>query len=132
MEEDSFQIWLMVSALGDDSVNSVKNVSTYCLIIYSNFPTHLNLIVLLPQVMKRSASTSLSGASSPKAARIDKAHPDQSKTILDNALAVFQRLTDLGSATFNLLELSAACQIGIQIVEIINVRPKTLFFDERI
>jgi hypothetical protein len=57
--------------------------------------------------MKRSASTLLSGASSPKAARIDKAHPDQSKTILDNALAVFQRLTDLGFATFN-LELSAA------------------------
>jgi len=81
--------------------------------------------------MKRSASTSLSGASSAKAARLDKVHPDQSKTILDNALTVFQRLTDLGSATFNLLELSAAGQIGIQIVEIINVRPKTLFFDER-
>jgi len=46
-------------------------------------------------------------------------------------LTVFQRLTDLGSATFNLLELSAAAKIGIQIVEIINVRPKTLFFDER-
>jgi hypothetical protein len=45
--------------------------------------------------------------------------------ILDNALAVFQRLTDLGPATFNLL---AAGQIGIQIVEIINVGPKTLFF----
>jgi hypothetical protein len=81
--------------------------------------------------MKRSASTLLSGASSPEAARIDKAHPDQSKTILNNALAVFQRLTDLGSATFNLLELSAAGQIGIHIVEIINVRPKTLFFDEQ-
>jgi hypothetical protein len=81
--------------------------------------------------MKRSASTLLSGASSPKAARIDTAHPDQSKTILDNALTVFQRLTNLGSATLNLLELSAAGQIGIQIVEIINVRPKTLFFDER-
>ena len=126
--ESSFQIWLIVSALGDDSVNSV------CLIMYrlSTIRTsHLNLIVLLPQVMKRSASTLLSGASSPKSARIDKAHPDQSKTILDNALTVFQRLTDLGSATFNLLELSAAGQIGIQIVEIINVRPKTLFFDER-
>ena len=81
--------------------------------------------------MKRSTSTLLSGASSPKVARIDKAHPDQSKTILDNALAVFQRLTDLRSATFSLLELSAAGQIAIQIVEIINVRPKTLFFDER-
>jgi len=80
--------------------------------------------------MKRS-SISLSGASSAKAARLDKVHPDQSKTILDNALTVFQRLTDLGSATFNLLELSVAGKIGIQIVEIINVRPKTLFFDER-
>jgi hypothetical protein len=78
--------------------------------------------------MKRSASTLLSGASPLKAARIDQALPDQSKTILDNALAVFQRLTDLGPATFNLLELSAAGQFGIQIVEIINVRPKTLFF----
>ena len=82
--------------------------------------------------MKRSASTLLSGASSAKAARIDKAHLDRSKTILDDAIAVFQRLNDLGSATFNVLELSAAGQIGIQIVEIINVRPKTLFFDEQI
>jgi hypothetical protein len=51
-----------------------------------------------------------------------------SKTILDNATAVFQRLrvTDLGPATF---ELSAAGQIGIQIVEIIKVRPKTPIFD---
>ena len=81
--------------------------------------------------MKRSASTSLSGASSPKAARIDTALPDQSKTILDNALAVFQRLTDLGSATSTVLELSAAGQIGIQIVEIIKVRPNSPFFDER-
>ena len=81
--------------------------------------------------MKRSASTLLSGASSPKAARIDEAHPDQSKTILDNAIAVFQRLTDLGSATFNVLELSAAGQVGLQIVGIINVRPHTPFFDER-
>jgi hypothetical protein len=81
--------------------------------------------------MKRSASTLLSGASSAKVARIDKAHLDRSKTILDDAIAVFQRLNDLGSATFNVLELSAAGQIGIQIVEIINVRPKTLFFDER-
>ena len=97
----------------------------------SHFPTHLNLIVLLPQIMKRSASTLLSGASSAKAARLDKAHPDQSKTILDNAIAVFQRLTDLGSATFNVLELSAAGQIGIQIVDIINVRPNSPFFDER-
>jgi hypothetical protein len=44
---------------------------------------------------------------------------------------MFQRLTDLGSATFDLLELSAAGKVGIQIVEIINVSPKTLFFDER-
>jgi hypothetical protein len=81
--------------------------------------------------MERSSSTLLSGASSAKAAWVDKAHPDQSKTTLDNAIAVFQRLTDLGSATFSVRELSAAGQIGIQIVEIINVRPKTLFFDER-
>jgi hypothetical protein len=81
--------------------------------------------------MKRPASTLLSGASSAKAARIDNAHPDHSKTILDDAIAVFQRLTDIGSATSNVLELSAAGQIGIQIVEIINVRPKTLFFEER-
>ena len=87
----------------------------------------LNPIVLLPQVMKGSASPLLSGPSSPKAARIDNEHPDQSKTILDTAIAVFQRLTDLGSATFNVLELSAAGQIGIQIVEIINVRPNTPF-----
>jgi hypothetical protein len=79
--------------------------------------------------MKRSASASLSGGSA-KVARIDKAHPDQSKTILDNAIAVFQRLTDLGSATFNVLELSAAGKIGIQIAEIIKVIPKT-FFDEQ-
>jgi hypothetical protein len=44
-------------------------------------------------------------------------------------MAVFQLLTDIGSAAFNVLELSAAGQIGIQIVEIINVRLKTLFFD---
>jgi hypothetical protein len=81
--------------------------------------------------MKRSASTLLSGASLAKAARIDKAHTDHSKTILDNAVAVFQRLTDIGSATFNVLELSAASQIGIQIVEIVNVRPKTPLFEER-
>ena len=81
--------------------------------------------------MKRSASTSLSGAPSAKLSRIGKAHPDQSKTILDNAVAVFQRLTDLGPATFNVRELLAAGQIGIQIVEIIDVRPKTLFFGER-
>ena len=81
--------------------------------------------------MKRFASKLLSRASSAKAARIDKAHPDQSKTILDNAIAVFQRLTDLGSATSTVLELSAAGQIGIQIVEIIKVRPNSPFFDER-
>ena len=102
---------------------------TYCLVIYSTIVL-LNLIALLPRVMKRSASSStlLSGprAPPPKAARIDKAHcPDQSKAILDYAIAVFQRLTDLGSATLNALELSAAGQIGIQIVEIINVRPNT-------
>jgi hypothetical protein len=82
--------------------------------------------------MKRSASEILSGASSAKAARIHKTHPDQSKTILDNAIAVFRRLTDLGSATFNVLELSAAGQIGIQIVEIINVRPNTLVLTSEI
>jgi len=102
-----------------------QRTAIYSTIVLPNPSQILNLIVLPPQVMKRSASTLLSGASSPEAARI--AQPDQSKTILDNALAVF---TDLGSATFNLLELSAAAKIGIQIVEIINVRPKTLFFDE--
>ena len=81
--------------------------------------------------MKRSASALPSGASSPEAAPIDKAHTDQSKTILDNAIAVFQRLTDLGSATLNVLELSAAGEIGIQIVELINVRLTTPFCDER-
>ena len=73
--------------------------------------------------MKRSPSPLLSGASSPKAARIDKAHPDHSETLLDDAIAVFQRLNDV-------LELSAAGQIGVQIVEIINVRPKTPFSEK--
>ncbi|KIM71373.1 hypothetical protein PILCRDRAFT_17131 [Piloderma croceum F 1598] len=70
--------------------------------------------------MKRSASTLLLGASLAKAARIDKVHPDQSKTIRDNAIAVFQQLTNVGSTTFNVLELSVAGQIGIQIAEIIK------------
>ena len=81
--------------------------------------------------MKRSASPSVSGASSPKAARIDKAHPDHSRTNLDNAIAVFKWLNDLGRGTVNVLELSAAGQIGVQIVEIINVRPKTPFSEKR-
>ena len=93
----------------------------------STASTHLNLIVLLPQVMKRSASPLLSGPSSPKAARIDKAHPDHSETLLDDAIAVFQRLNDLECGTVNVLELSTAGQIGVQIVEIINVRPKIPF-----
>ena len=79
--------------------------------------------------MKRSASPLLSEASSPKAARID---PDHSKAILDDAIAVFQRLIDLGCGTVNVLEFSAAGQIGVQIVEIINVRPTTPFFEREI
>jgi hypothetical protein len=46
-------------------------------------------------------------------------------TILDNAIVVFQRFIDLGSSTFNVLELAAAGQIGVQIVEIVQVRWKT-------
>ena len=75
--------------------------------------------------MKRSASPLLSGASSPK---ID---PDHSKAILDDAIAVFQRLIDLGCGTVNVLEFSAAGQIGVQIVEIINVRPTTPLYETR-
>ena len=90
--------------------------------------SHRNLIVLLRQVMKRFSLKLLPGASSAKAVQKDEAHPDQSKTILDNAITVFQQLTDLGSATFNILELQAAGQIGIQIVEICRVRPKNPVF----
>jgi hypothetical protein len=75
--------------------------------------------------MKRSASKLPPGAPSAKAARTAETYPDQSTTTLDNAIVVFQRLTDLGSATFNALELTAAGQIGIQIIEIVKVRPKT-------
>ena len=96
----------------------------------STASTHLNLTVLLPQVMKRSASPLLSGPSSPKAARIDKAHPDHLKKILDDAIAVFQRFNDLECGTVHVLELSTAGQIGIQIVEIINVRPTTPFSEK--
>jgi hypothetical protein len=85
---------------------------------------HLDLIVLLLQVMKRFASKLLPGASS-KAVRKAEARPDQSTTILDDAIVVFQRLIDLGSSTFNVLELAVAGQIGVQIVEIVKVRWKT-------
>jgi hypothetical protein len=79
--------------------------------------------------MKRSA-TLLPGE---KAARIDKVHPDQSNTTLEDDIVVFQRLIDLGSATSNVLqELSAAGRIGIQIVELINVRPYAPFFRARL
>jgi hypothetical protein len=80
--------------------------------------------------MKRFTLKLLPGASA-KAVQTDEAHPDQSKTILDNAITVFRQLTDLGSATFNVLELQAAGQIGIQMVEICRVRPKIPVFDER-
>ena len=63
-----------------------------------------------------------------KAVQKNEAQPNQSRTILDNAIGVFQQLTDLGSATFNILDLSTAGAIGIQIVEISKVIP---VFDER-
>jgi hypothetical protein len=63
--------------------------------------------------MKRFASKLFPG--------LREAHPDRSTTILDNAIVVFQR-----SATFNVLELAAAGQIGVQIVEIVKVRRKTV------
>ena len=50
--------------------------------------------------------------------------------ILDDAIAVFQQLNDLECGTVNVLELSTAGQIGVQIVEIINVRPKTPFSEK--
>jgi hypothetical protein len=78
--------------------------------------------------MKRFASKSPPRTSPAKVARKYEAHPDQSTTILDNAIVVFQRLADLGSATFNLPELPAAGRIGIQIVEIFKVRWKTPVF----
>jgi hypothetical protein len=71
------------------------------------------------------------GASSAKTVQKHETHPDRSKTILDNAITVFQQLTDFGSATSNALELQVAGRIGIQIVEICRVRPKSSFFDER-
>jgi hypothetical protein len=76
---------------------------------------HLDLVVSLPQVMKRFASKLLQKAPSANAT----AHPDQLTTILDNAMVVFRRV---GSTTSNVLELPAAGQIGIEIVEIIMVR----------
>jgi hypothetical protein len=78
--------------------------------------------------MKRLTLKFLPGASSAKAVQKGEAHPDQSTIILDNAIFMFQQLTDLGSTTFNILELQAAGQIGIQIVEICRVRLKTLVF----
>ena len=75
--------------------------------------------------MKRFTSKLLAGASPAKAVRKAETRPDQSTTILNNATVVFQRLTDLGSATSNVVELPVAGRIGTQIVEIIKVRPKT-------
>ena len=75
--------------------------------------------------MQKFASKLLPRAYSAKAVQKDNAHLDQSNTILDNAIAVLQQLADLESATFNVLELRAAVQIGIQIAEILKVRPKT-------
>jgi hypothetical protein len=83
-------------------------------------------IVLLPQVMKRFASKLLAGASPARVVRKAEVRPDQSTTILNNATVVFQRLTDLGSAGSNVVELPVAGRIGTQIVEIVKVRPKTL------
>ena len=73
--------------------------------------------------MKRFASELLPGAPPAKAFRKDEAKADQSTTILDDAVIVFQRLTDLGLAACNVPELPAASRIGIQIVEIFKVRP---------
>ena len=64
-------------------------------------------------------------ASSATAVQKAEAHPDHSTMILDDAIVVFQGFTDLQSATFSVPELSAAGQIGIQIVEIFKVRLKT-------
>src|ERR1700683_4581781 len=61
--------------------------------------SHRNLIVLLRQVMKRFSLKLLPGASSAKAVQKDEAHPDQSKTILDNAITVLQHLTDTSQKT---------------------------------
>jgi hypothetical protein len=72
--------------------------------------------------MRRFALELHPGASSAKAVQKDEAHPDP---ILDNATTVFQQLS---SATFNVPELQAAGKIGIQIVEICRVRPKTPVF----
>ena len=60
-----------------------------------------------------------------RAVQKDEAHPHP---ILDNATTVFQQLSDLDSATFNVLGLQAAGKIGIQIVEICRVGPKTPVF----
>jgi hypothetical protein len=74
--------------------------------------------------MKRFASKLLRKAPSGKAVQNATAHPDQLTSILDNAMVVFQQVTDLGSTTSgsNVPELPAAGQIGIEIVEIIKVR----------
>ena len=69
------------------------------------------------------------GASSAKTVQKHQAHPDQLNMILDDAVTVFQQLTDFGSSTSNVLELEAAGKIGIQIVEICRVRSK--IFEER-
>ena len=74
--------------------------------------------------MKRFTSKLLGGASPAKADRKAETRPDQSTTILNNASVVFQRLTDLGSATSNVVELPVAGRIGTQIVEIVKVRLK--------
>jgi hypothetical protein len=72
--------------------------------------------------MKRFASKLLRKAPSGKAVQNATAHPDQLTSILDNAMVVFQQVTDLGSTTPNVPELPAAGQIGIEIVQIIKVR----------
>jgi hypothetical protein len=85
---------------------------------------HLNL---LHQVMKRFALKLLLGASS---AKKEEAHQiNQSKTILNNAITVFQQLIDLGSAgTFNVLELGHMTRIRVRMVEICKVRTEESSF----
>ena len=73
--------------------------------------------------MKRFASELLPGAPPAKAFRKDNAKADQSAMILNDAVIVFQRLTNLGSAACNVPELPVAGRVGIQIVEIFKVRP---------
>jgi hypothetical protein len=76
---------------------------------------------LKPEVMKRFPSKLLQKAPSVNATQNATAHPDQLTMIPDNAMVVFQRVGS--NTTSNIPELPAVGQIGIEIVEIIKVRP---------